>query len=67
MAKKRLEDMTERELNDTYRREVMSYQIREVRRRKKGQKVYNTLVILLGVLLLLFFIFGGQGLNTVGT
>jgi len=67
MTKKRLEDMSERELNDTYRREVMSYQIREVRRRKKGQKVYNTLVILLGVLLLLFFIFGGQGLNTVGT
>ena len=66
MMKKRVEDLTLEELDETYRREVMSYQIKNVRRRKRGQKIYNTAVILMGILLLLFFIFGGQGLNTVG-
>ena len=61
-----LDYLTDEELEETYRREVMTYQIEEVRRQKRGKKIYR-LTILLGIAaIILFFLFGGIGTNTVG-
>ena len=61
-----LDYMTDEELEETYRREVMTYQIEEVRRQKRGKQIYR-LTILLGILaIILFFLFGGIGTDTVG-
>lgn len=64
--KSNLDYLTNEELEETYRREVMTYQIEEVRRQKRGKKIYR-LTILLGIAaIILFFLFGGIGTNTVG-
>lgn len=61
-----LNKLTDEELEKVYKREVMTHQIEEVRRKKRGNKIYR-LTILLGIAaIVIFFFFGGIGTNTVG-
>ena len=66
-----LNQLTDEELNETYRREVMQFQIEEVRREKKRRKFVRYYYLFAMVCLILFLLHFCSpemynSLNTVG-
>lgn len=61
-----LNHMTDEELEETYRREVMTYQIEEVRREKRYRKFRWWGIILVIAIVFIMLCIASKDLNMVG-
>ena len=61
-----LDYMTDAEIEETYRREVMRHEIEELRRRKKAKRIYN-IALVIGIIIFAVMFFSPEFYNSMNT